>query len=70
MQSKVPPRQTDQHSQGMRPTRGLGLWIRRGLAKSRPFSLPLFTRVRGRGVLRSPSTLIDEASRPNTLSFR
>jgi pimeloyl-ACP methyl ester carboxylesterase len=30
MQSKVPPRQTDRHSQRTRPTRGLGLWIRRG----------------------------------------
>src|SRR5918994_919356 len=30
MQSKVPPRQTDRHSQGTRPTRGLGSWIRRG----------------------------------------
>src|SRR5918994_3815756 len=31
MQSKVPPRQTDRHSQGTRPKRGLGFWIRRGL---------------------------------------
>src|SRR5215203_6035924 len=31
MQSKVPPRQTEQQSQGTRPTRGLGSWIRRGL---------------------------------------
>src|SRR5215218_9768448 len=31
MQSKAPPRQTEQESQGARPTRGLGLWIRRGL---------------------------------------
>jgi pimeloyl-ACP methyl ester carboxylesterase len=31
MQSKVPPRQTDRHSQGTRPKRGLGSWIRRGL---------------------------------------
>jgi pimeloyl-ACP methyl ester carboxylesterase len=31
MQSKAPPRQTDRHSQGTRPTRGLGSWIRRGL---------------------------------------
>jgi pimeloyl-ACP methyl ester carboxylesterase len=27
----VPPRQTEQQSQGARPKRGLGLWIRRGL---------------------------------------
>ena len=31
MQSKVPPRQTEQESQGARPKRGLGVWIRRGL---------------------------------------
>jgi hypothetical protein len=31
MQSKVPPRQTDRHSQGTRPKRGFGSWIRRGL---------------------------------------
>src|SRR5215210_4762195 len=32
MQSKAPPRQTEQQeSQGTRPTRGLGSWIRRGL---------------------------------------
>src|SRR5215213_5713916 len=31
MQSKAPPRQTEQQSQGARPKRGLGLWIRRGL---------------------------------------
>src|SRR5215216_6481063 len=31
MQSKAPPRQTAQESQGARPKRGLGLWIRRGL---------------------------------------
>src|SRR5919112_5521073 len=35
MQSKVPPRQTERqpqgHSQGTRPKRGLGSWIRRGL---------------------------------------
>src|SRR5215211_7256173 len=31
MQRKAPPRQTDGHSQGARPKRGLGLWIRRGL---------------------------------------
>src|ERR671911_1583133 len=31
MQSKVPPRQTAQESQGARPKRGLGSWIRRGL---------------------------------------
>jgi pimeloyl-ACP methyl ester carboxylesterase len=31
MQSKAPPRQTDRHSQGTRPMRGLGSWIRRGL---------------------------------------
>jgi pimeloyl-ACP methyl ester carboxylesterase len=30
MQSKVPPRQTDRHSQGTRPRSGLGSWIRRG----------------------------------------
>ena len=30
MRSKVPPRQPDRHSQGTRPKRGLGLWIRRG----------------------------------------
>ena len=34
MRSKVPPRQTDRHSQGTRPRRGLGLWIRRGLVWS------------------------------------
>ena len=31
MQSKVPPRQTEQQSQGAQPKRGLGSWIRRGL---------------------------------------
>jgi pimeloyl-ACP methyl ester carboxylesterase len=31
MQSKAPPRQTAQESQGARPKRGLGSWIRRGL---------------------------------------
>ncbi len=35
MQSKAPPRQTDRqpqgHSQGTRPRRGLGSWVRRGL---------------------------------------
>jgi pimeloyl-ACP methyl ester carboxylesterase len=31
MQSKAPPRQTERHSQGARPKRGLGGWIRRGL---------------------------------------
>src|SRR5215213_4460070 len=31
MQSKAPPRQTEQQSQGARPKRGLGSWIRRGL---------------------------------------
>ncbi len=31
MQSKAPPRQTEQESQGARPKRGLGSWIRRGL---------------------------------------
>ena len=31
MQSKAPPRQTDRHSQGTQPGRGLGSWIRRGL---------------------------------------
>src|SRR5215216_3331542 len=31
MQSKAPPRQTEQKSQGARPKRGLGSWIRRGL---------------------------------------
>ena len=31
MQSKTPLRQTDRHSQGTRPKRGLGSWIRRGL---------------------------------------
>src|SRR5215211_5448363 len=31
MQSKAPPRQTEQQSQGARPRRGLGFWIRRGL---------------------------------------
>src|SRR5215204_2391302 len=31
MQSKAPPRQTERESQGARPRRGLGLWIRRGL---------------------------------------
>src|ERR687890_244779 len=31
MQSKAPPRQTAQESQGTRPRRGLGSWIRRGL---------------------------------------
>src|SRR5215203_3708066 len=31
MQSKAPPRQTDQQSQEIRPRRGLGSWIRRGL---------------------------------------
>src|SRR5215218_4556487 len=31
MQSKVPPRQTEQPSQGAQPKRGLGSWIRRGL---------------------------------------
>jgi hypothetical protein len=30
MQSKAPPRQTEQESQGARPRRRLGLWIRRG----------------------------------------
>src|SRR5829696_9164849 len=31
MQSKAPPRQTEQHSQETQPRRGLGSWIRRGL---------------------------------------
>src|SRR5215213_5406379 len=31
MQSKAPPRQTEQQSQEIRPRRGLGSWIRRGL---------------------------------------
>src|SRR5215203_2997488 len=31
MQSKAPPRQTEQESQGARPRRGPGSWIRRGL---------------------------------------
>jgi pimeloyl-ACP methyl ester carboxylesterase len=31
MQSKAPPRQTEQHSQETQPRRGLGAWIRRGL---------------------------------------
>jgi pimeloyl-ACP methyl ester carboxylesterase len=31
MQSKAPPRQTEQHSQETQPKRGLGSWIRRGL---------------------------------------
>jgi pimeloyl-ACP methyl ester carboxylesterase len=31
MQSKAPPRQTERESQGARPRRGLGSWIRRGL---------------------------------------
>src|SRR5215212_5113321 len=31
MQSKAPPRQTERQSQGARPKRGLGGWIRRGL---------------------------------------
>ena len=31
MQSKAPPRQTEQQAQGARPRRGLGSWIRRGL---------------------------------------
>ena len=31
MQSKAPPRQTEQESQGAQPKRGLGSWIRRGL---------------------------------------
>jgi pimeloyl-ACP methyl ester carboxylesterase len=31
MQSKVPPRQTEQQSQGAQPKRRLGSWIRRGL---------------------------------------
>ena len=31
MQSKAPPRQTEQQSQEIRPRRGLGTWIRRGL---------------------------------------
>jgi pimeloyl-ACP methyl ester carboxylesterase len=31
MQSKAPPRQTERHSQGTQPGRGLGSWIRRGL---------------------------------------
>src|SRR5215213_3945051 len=31
MQSKASPRQTEQESQGARPRRGLGSWIRRGL---------------------------------------
>src|SRR5215204_881020 len=31
MKSKVPPRQTEQQSQGAQPKRGLGSWIRRGL---------------------------------------
>src|ERR671920_821193 len=31
MQSKAPPRQTAQESQGARPKRGLGSWIQRGL---------------------------------------
>src|SRR5215211_6010440 len=31
MQSKVPPRQTAQQSQGAQPKRELGSWIRRGL---------------------------------------
>jgi pimeloyl-ACP methyl ester carboxylesterase len=31
MQSKVPPRQTEQESQEIRPRKGLGSWIRRGL---------------------------------------
>src|SRR5215216_2134887 len=31
MQSKAPPRQTEQQSQEIRPRRGLGFWIRRGL---------------------------------------
>jgi pimeloyl-ACP methyl ester carboxylesterase len=31
MQSKAPPRQTERESQGTRPKRGLGFWIRRGL---------------------------------------
>jgi pimeloyl-ACP methyl ester carboxylesterase len=32
MQSKAPPRQTERHSQETQPRRGLGSWIRRGLA--------------------------------------
>src|SRR5215210_7942629 len=31
MQSKAPLRQTERHSQGTRPKRGLGFWVRRGL---------------------------------------
>ena len=31
MQSEAPPHQTDRHSHGARPRRGLGAWIRRGL---------------------------------------
>jgi pimeloyl-ACP methyl ester carboxylesterase len=31
MQSKTPSRETNRHSQGTRPRRGLGSWIRRGL---------------------------------------
>ena len=31
MRSKAPSRQTERHSEGTQPRRGLGAWVRRGL---------------------------------------
>ena len=61
MQGKIAPRQTDRHSQGARPGRGLGLWIRRGLVW---VVVGLLTLAASGAIYQTISTRLDEQAYP------